>query len=170
MYNTMFAFMSPAAKVDKTINNGKGPPTIHIQGQPCHRIGSLLPPSGGVPKFAQLYIYDIEHEVQNKAVRYFHIYVFNIFFLMIRLFVFNDSFIYLFQISLFTFLFLQNCFHTFLTFLYIKNFIVYFSFFSNLNLVPFSLLESRMVIKRQWTHQRSFKFFAFYFVNFQTNK
>ena len=27
-----------------------------------------------------------------------------------------------------------------------------------------------MVIKRQWTHQRSFKFFAFYFVNFQTNK
>lgn len=65
MYNTMFAFMSPAAKVDKTINNGKGPPTIHIQGQPCHRIGSLLPMLGGVPKFAELNIYDTEHEVQN---------------------------------------------------------------------------------------------------------
>ncbi|KAG5042773.1 hypothetical protein JHK85_007041 [Glycine max] len=61
----MFAFMSLREKVDRTINNGKGAPTIHIQGQPCHRIGSLLPMLGGVPKFAELNIYDTEHEVQN---------------------------------------------------------------------------------------------------------
>lgn len=66
IYNKMFAFTSLGAKVDTTINNGKGPPTIRIQGQPCHRIGSLLPPPGDVPKFAQLYIYDTEYKVQNR--------------------------------------------------------------------------------------------------------
>lgn len=43
-YNMMFAFTSPKAKLDNRFNNGRGPPTIRIQGQSCHRIGSLLPP------------------------------------------------------------------------------------------------------------------------------
>ncbi|KAH1154351.1 hypothetical protein GYH30_049856 [Glycine max] len=38
-YNMMFAFTSAGIKLDKTINNSRGPPTIRIQGQPCHRIG-----------------------------------------------------------------------------------------------------------------------------------
>jgi len=42
-YNMMFAFTSPRANVDKTFNNGKGPPNLRIQGESCHRIGSLLP-------------------------------------------------------------------------------------------------------------------------------
>ncbi|KAL5185227.1 Replication protein A DNA-binding subunit B [Glycine soja] len=42
-YNMMFAFTSAGIKLDKTINNSRGPLTIRIQGQPCHRIGSLLP-------------------------------------------------------------------------------------------------------------------------------
>ncbi|KAL3025155.1 hypothetical protein AAZX31_04G165100 [Glycine max] len=41
-YNMMFVFTSA------------GPPTIRIQGQPCHRIGSMLPMPGKEPKFAQL--------------------------------------------------------------------------------------------------------------------
>ena len=36
------------------INDSRGPPTITIQGQPCHRIGSLLPMSG---KNANLHSY-----------------------------------------------------------------------------------------------------------------
>ena len=59
----MFTFTSPRAKLDDFINDGRGPPTICIQGQPCHRIGSLLPMPRKESKFTQLYIYDVEHEV-----------------------------------------------------------------------------------------------------------
>ncbi|XP_058761708.1 uncharacterized protein LOC131635112 [Vicia villosa] len=65
-YNMMFAFISPGAKLDNKFNNGRGPPMIRIQGQCCHRIGSLLPLDGQRPKFAQLYIYDTENEVSNR--------------------------------------------------------------------------------------------------------
>ncbi|KAF1870631.1 hypothetical protein Lal_00026031 [Lupinus albus] len=66
LYNMMFAFSSLGAKIDRSINNGGRPPTIRIQGQPCHRIGSMLPMLGQFPKFAQLYIYDTEHEIENR--------------------------------------------------------------------------------------------------------
>ncbi|KAF1862622.1 hypothetical protein Lal_00013383 [Lupinus albus] len=66
LYNMMFAFTSFGAKIDRSMNSGRGPPTIRIQGQPCHRIGSMLPLPGQFPKFAQLYIYDTEHEIQNR--------------------------------------------------------------------------------------------------------
>jgi hypothetical protein len=62
----MFAFTSPGMKVDDRFNKGRGPPTIRIQGQPCHRIGSLLPLPGEAPKFAQLYIYDTDNEINNR--------------------------------------------------------------------------------------------------------
>ncbi|KAG4946474.1 hypothetical protein JHK87_042481 [Glycine soja] len=64
-YNMMFAFTSPRAKLDRSINNGAGPPTIRIQGQSCHRIGNLLSLPGHAPKFAQLYIYDTKNEIHN---------------------------------------------------------------------------------------------------------
>uniref|UniRef100_A0A0R0E7S8 ATP-dependent DNA helicase n=1 Tax=Glycine max TaxID=3847 RepID=A0A0R0E7S8_SOYBN len=57
-YNMMFAFTYAGIKLDKSINESRGPPTIRIQGQPCHRIGSLLPIPGKQPKFSQLYIFD----------------------------------------------------------------------------------------------------------------
>jgi len=63
----IFAFTSLGAKIDKSINNGQGPPNLRIQGQSCHRNGSLLPPIGAVPKFAQLYIYDTDNEIHNKV-------------------------------------------------------------------------------------------------------
>ncbi|KAG5032585.1 hypothetical protein JHK82_016165 [Glycine max] len=65
-YNMMFAFTFAGIKLDKSINDSRGPPTIRIQGQPCHRIGSLLPMPGKEPKFAQLYIFNTDNEVQNR--------------------------------------------------------------------------------------------------------
>ncbi|MCI04534.1 helicase-like protein [Trifolium medium] len=64
-YNSMFAFTSPGMKFDDTNKGGRGPPIIRIQGQTCHRIGSLLPITGQPPKFGQLYIYDTDNEIQN---------------------------------------------------------------------------------------------------------
>jgi len=52
--------------MDTMSNNGHDPPTLRIQGQVCHRIGSLLPLSGERPKFAQLYIYDTDNEIENR--------------------------------------------------------------------------------------------------------
>jgi hypothetical protein len=62
----MFAFTSPGMKIDNTFNKGRGPPTIRIQGQTCHRMGSLLPLPGQSPQFAQLYIYDTNNEINNR--------------------------------------------------------------------------------------------------------
>ncbi|XP_019240815.1 PREDICTED: uncharacterized protein LOC109220798 [Nicotiana attenuata] len=53
-------------KVDASVNQTKGPRTFKLSGQNYHQIGSLLPPEGSTPKFAQLYIYDTKNEVQNR--------------------------------------------------------------------------------------------------------
>ncbi|KAG9447459.1 hypothetical protein H6P81_013587 [Aristolochia fimbriata] len=66
VYNSMFSFTSMGGKIDNTINDGNGPYTFKISGANYHRIGSLLPHRGQQPKFAQLYIYDTEHEIQNR--------------------------------------------------------------------------------------------------------
>lgn len=65
-YNSLFAFTSLGADVDKSINNGTAPCVFKINGIVHHRIGSLLPQQGAPPKFAQLYIYDTENEVSNR--------------------------------------------------------------------------------------------------------
>ena len=41
-------------------------PIFKIKGKLYHTIGSLLPPQGPVPKFAQIYIYDRENEIQHR--------------------------------------------------------------------------------------------------------
>ncbi|XP_025680297.1 uncharacterized protein [Arachis hypogaea] len=60
-----------AGKVNRGINNGTAPPTFSINGQNYHSIGSLIPNNNERPRFAQLYIYDIDNEVSNRifAVR-----------------------------------------------------------------------------------------------------
>ncbi|CAH9106978.1 unnamed protein product, partial [Cuscuta europaea] len=65
-YNSMFSFTSMGGRVDKTINRGGSPPVFKLGGQNYHLIGSLLPEEGNVPKFAQLYIYDTQHEDANR--------------------------------------------------------------------------------------------------------
>ncbi|XP_010446026.1 PREDICTED: uncharacterized protein LOC104728792 [Camelina sativa] len=53
-------------KIDNDINSGNGPFTFRMHGQNYHKIGSLLPVEGDLPRFAQLYVYDTAHEVQNR--------------------------------------------------------------------------------------------------------
>lgn len=65
-YNSMFAFTSLGANVDKMINSRSAPCVFKINGVVHHRIGSLLPRHGAAPKFAQLYIYDPENETSNR--------------------------------------------------------------------------------------------------------
>jgi len=65
-YNMMFTFTSPGAKIDNKYNKRRGPQNLRVHGQSCHQIGSLLPPFGKQPKFAQLYIYDTNNEIHNR--------------------------------------------------------------------------------------------------------
>ena len=62
----MFTFTSLGLQLDITYNTGRGPPTFCIHGQGHHLIGSLLPLANKSPKFAQLYIYDTDNEVNNR--------------------------------------------------------------------------------------------------------
>ncbi|XP_071697343.1 uncharacterized protein [Rutidosis leptorrhynchoides] len=66
IYNSMFCFTSFGAKIDHTVNQGRGPYTFRISGQTYHKIGSLLPIEGTQPKYAQLYFYDTENEAKNR--------------------------------------------------------------------------------------------------------
>jgi len=66
-YNSLFAFTSMGGHIDHEINRqGGGPYVFRLNGQNYHQIGTLLPKEGSHPKFAQLYIYDTENEVQNR--------------------------------------------------------------------------------------------------------
>lgn len=65
-YNTMFAMTSMGAKINDSINNGRGPYVFKISGQICHRIGSLIPSGHRRPEYAQLYIYDTTNEIANR--------------------------------------------------------------------------------------------------------
>ncbi|GJV16527.1 hypothetical protein Tco_1361850 [Tanacetum coccineum] len=62
----MFAMTLFGAKVDDSINRGRGPYVFKVSGQVYHWIGSLCPSAGKPPRFLQLYIYDTEHEVENR--------------------------------------------------------------------------------------------------------
>lgn len=62
----MFAFTSMGAIVDKSINTGNAPYVFKINEVVHHRISTLVPSRGSPPKFAQLYIYDAENEIQNR--------------------------------------------------------------------------------------------------------
>ncbi|XP_071675707.1 uncharacterized protein [Lolium perenne] len=66
-YNSMFAFTSLGVHVDQSANVGSGPYVFKICGVVCHEIGSLLPPGDNpIPKFAQLYIYDTQNELDHR--------------------------------------------------------------------------------------------------------
>nr|GEV44267.1 DNA helicase [Tanacetum cinerariifolium] len=66
VYNQMFSMTSFGARVDKSINNGRGPFVFKITGQIYHWIGTLCPFVGDPLRFLQLYIYDTENEVANR--------------------------------------------------------------------------------------------------------
>ncbi|GKF93369.1 hypothetical protein Tco_0280088, partial [Tanacetum coccineum] len=62
----MFAMTSFGAKVDDSVNKGRGPYVFKVSGQIYHWIGSLCPEEGHDPRFLQLYIYDTQDEVANR--------------------------------------------------------------------------------------------------------
>nr|GEU45230.1 helitron helicase-like domain-containing protein [Tanacetum cinerariifolium] len=65
-YNQMSAMTLFGAKVDDSINKGRGPYVFKVSGQIYHWIGSLCPEEGHDPWFLQLYIYDTQDEVANR--------------------------------------------------------------------------------------------------------
>jgi hypothetical protein len=65
-YNSMFSFTSMGGSVDKEINTRKGPYVFRLHGENYHHIGTLLPEGDNKPRFAQLYIYDTENEVNHR--------------------------------------------------------------------------------------------------------
>lgn len=65
-YNSLFAFTSIGANIDRSINTGHGPYVFRINGVVHHRIGSLIPAPGKRLEYAQLYIYDTTNELQNR--------------------------------------------------------------------------------------------------------
>ena len=64
-YNNLLACTSFGANISKEFQ-GQGISNFRINGQVYHSIGSLLPEDGNSPMFAQLYIYDTEHENKNR--------------------------------------------------------------------------------------------------------
>ncbi|RYR37714.1 hypothetical protein Ahy_A09g042591 [Arachis hypogaea] len=71
LFNSIFSFTSMAGRINNNINNGTAPPTFLLSGQNYHCVGSLLPSANNSLKFAQLYIYHSNNEVENRinAVR-----------------------------------------------------------------------------------------------------
>lgn len=102
-YNSLFSFTSLGGKVESGINDGNGPPQFILSGQNYHRIGSLIPPEGAPPKFAQLYIYDTQNESSNRMkyfryfVNYLQIFKQNLYTLMLWLLMLNSYFHFLHQ-------------------------------------------------------------------------
>ncbi|GJR09502.1 ATP-dependent DNA helicase PIF1 [Tanacetum coccineum] len=66
VYNGMFCFTSFGARIDHSINVGRGLYTFRINGHNYHRIGSLLPQEGTQPRYAQLWFFDTQNELRNR--------------------------------------------------------------------------------------------------------
>ncbi|XP_021808472.1 uncharacterized protein LOC110752178 [Prunus avium] len=70
VYNNVFSFTSMGVHVDERINfGGRGIYTFRAQGAIYHKIGGLLPNEGTTPRFLQAYIYETEHEVENRMTQ-----------------------------------------------------------------------------------------------------
>ncbi|XP_028086979.1 uncharacterized protein LOC114287735 [Camellia sinensis] len=65
-YNSLLSFTSIGGKIDQSVLDGRGPYVFRISGANFHKIGSLLLEPETRPKFAQLYIYDTEHEIHKR--------------------------------------------------------------------------------------------------------
>ncbi|PWA90538.1 helitron helicase-like domain-containing protein [Artemisia annua] len=65
-YNQMFAMTSFGATIENSINTGRGPYVFRVSGQIYHWIGGFCPENDDTPRFLQMYVYDTDHEVQNR--------------------------------------------------------------------------------------------------------
>ncbi|MCO5592457.1 hypothetical protein L7F22_046459 [Adiantum nelumboides] len=60
------AFASLRANIDNSLMGTSGVYCFCVHGSLYHRVGSLVPHNAGPPKFAQMYVYDTDHEVQKQ--------------------------------------------------------------------------------------------------------
>ena len=66
----MFAFTSFGANIESTRTDSHGSYIFKISGQVHHLMGSLLPFDNERPRFAHLYIYDTENEIENRILSF----------------------------------------------------------------------------------------------------
>nr|GEX01070.1 hypothetical protein [Tanacetum cinerariifolium] len=66
VYNSIFGFTSFGARIDHSVNSGRGPYTFRINGSNYHRMGSLLPSEGVPLRYAQLYFFYTQNEIKNR--------------------------------------------------------------------------------------------------------
>ncbi|CAN1138452.1 ATP-dependent DNA helicase PIF1 [Linum perenne] len=69
-YNAAFSFTSFGAKIDSRIVNSRGPFSLILCGENYHLMGSLLPPPGEPPKYAQLYVFDPAGEMDQRLANF----------------------------------------------------------------------------------------------------
>nr|KYP37244.1 putative ATP-dependent helicase YHR031C family [Cajanus cajan] len=68
-YNHVLSFTSLGVHLDKNVGpNGCGIYSFRAQGSIYHNIGGFYPNEGCRPRFLQLYIYDADHELQNRML------------------------------------------------------------------------------------------------------
>ncbi|KAG2029445.1 hypothetical protein BDR03DRAFT_1044674 [Suillus americanus] len=68
-YNSALAFTSVGVNIDRQALQASGPDAFRIHGSLHHLMGSLIPPDGLQPSYAQLYIYDPEEATDIRATR-----------------------------------------------------------------------------------------------------
>ncbi len=67
MYNSALSFTSMEVKIDHQITGINSVYTFCIHREIYHRIGTLLSDSETQLQFTQIYIYDTDHEMQNRS-------------------------------------------------------------------------------------------------------
>jgi len=65
--NNDLSFASHKANMPKLPNSG--PPSLRIQGAVYHRVGPMYPRDGEKPRYMSLYVYDTDHELENRLHR-----------------------------------------------------------------------------------------------------
>jgi hypothetical protein len=66
-YNHVISFTSLGVHVDESlVATSRGIYTFRAQGAIYHKIGGFHPNQGSRPRYLQLYIYDTDHELQNR--------------------------------------------------------------------------------------------------------
>ncbi|KAG2062573.1 hypothetical protein BDR04DRAFT_1170034 [Suillus decipiens] len=68
-YNSALAFTSVGVSIEDHALQRSGPNAFRIHGSLHHLMGSLLPPEGVQPSYAQLYIYDSEEATNIRTIR-----------------------------------------------------------------------------------------------------
>ncbi len=67
-YNSSLALASVGIDLGNTFKfDNRGPWAYKISGQLYHSLGNLLPNDNSSPKFSQIYVYDTDHELENRS-------------------------------------------------------------------------------------------------------